>query len=78
MNLQQLSKGLHQTAYIIVQPNRVKLRLVGGFLFTVDGERGRCLRLAHHVFRHAAVGAYISRDQTTDLQGVVLTYLISS
>lgn len=46
-------------------------------VFTVDGERGRCLRLADHVLRHAGVGANISRDETTYLQGVVFTDLIS-
>lgn len=43
----------------------------------MDGEHGRCLRFAHHVLCHAGVGAYISWGQTTDLQGVVLTNLIS-
>lgn len=47
------------------------------FCLTVDGERGRRLRLAHHVLGHAGVGADISWGQTTDLQGVVLTNLIS-
>lgn len=45
---------------------------------TVDGERGRCLRLADHVLSHAGVGAHISRGQATNLQGVVLTNLISA
>lgn len=43
---------------------------------TVDGERGRRLRLAHHVLRHARVGAHIGRGQTADLQGVVLADLV--
>lgn len=46
------------------------------FCLTVDGERGRRLRLAHHVLCHAGVGADISRGQATDLQGVVLANLI--
>ncbi len=54
-----------------------RLGLVTVFCLTVDGERGRCLCLAHHVLCHAGVGAYISWGQTTDLQGVVLTNLIS-
>lgn len=54
-----------------------RLRLVTVSCLTVDGERGRCLRLAHHVLCHAGVGAYISWGQTTDLQGVVLTDLVS-
>ena len=48
-----------------------------GFCLTVDGERGRRLRLAHHVLGHAGVGADISWGQTTDLQGVVLPNRIS-
>lgn len=47
------------------------------FRLTVDGERGRRLRLAHHVLRHARVGAHIGRGQTADLQGVVLADLVS-
>ena len=46
-------------------------------VFTVDGERGRRLRLADHVLRHAGVGADVGRDETTYLQGVVFTDLIS-
>lgn len=42
----------------------------------MDGERSRCLRLAHHVLCHTRVRAHISRDQTADLQGVVLPDLI--
>lgn len=44
---------------------------------TVDSERGRRLRLAHHVLRHAGVGAHVGRGQATDLQGVVLADLVS-
>ena len=43
----------------------------------MDGERGRRLRLADHVLRHAGVGADVGRDETTYLQGVVFTDLIS-
>lgn len=42
----------------------------------MDSERGWCLRLAHHILCHTRVGAHISRDQTTDLQGVVLANFI--
>lgn len=42
----------------------------------MDSERSWCLRLAHHIFCHTCVGAHISRDQTTDLQGVVLANFI--
>lgn len=44
---------------------------------TVDGERRRRFRLAHHVLRHAGVGALIGRGQAADLQGVVLADLVS-
>lgn len=44
---------------------------------TVDGQRGRCLRLTDHVFCHTSVGANICWGQTADLQGVVLTNLVS-
>ena len=44
---------------------------------TVDGEAGRRLRLAHHVLRHAGIGAYVGGGQPSDLQGVVLTNLVS-
>lgn len=40
--------------------NGVKLRLVTVYHLTVDSERGRRLRLAHHVLYHAGVGAYVS------------------
>lgn len=46
------------------------------FKLTVDGERGRRLRLAHHVLRHARVGAHVGRGETADLQGVVLADLV--
>lgn len=46
-------------------------------VLTVDGERGRRLRLAHHVLRHAGVGADVGRDETTYLQGVVFADLVS-
>lgn len=42
----------------------------------MDGERGRRLRLAHHVLRHAGVGAHVGRGQTADLQRVVLADLV--
>lgn len=44
---------------------------------TVDGEGGRRLGLAHHVLRHTSVGANVSRGETADLQGVVVTDLIT-
>lgn len=47
------------------------------FKLTVNGERGRRLRLAHHVLRHARVRAHVGRGQTADLQGVVLADLVS-
>lgn len=43
----------------------------------MDGEGGRRLRPAHHVLCHAGVRTHVCRAQTTDLQGVVLTDLIS-
>lgn len=46
-------------------------------VFTVHGECGRRLRLADHVLRHAGVGANVGRNETTDLQGVVFTDLVS-
>lgn len=46
-------------------------------MLTVDGERGRRFRLAHHVLRHAGVGADVGRDESTDLQGVIFTDLVS-
>lgn len=42
----------------------------------MDGERGRRLRLADHVLRHAGVGADVGRDETADLQGVVFADLV--
>lgn len=44
---------------------------------TVDGERGRGLRLPHHVLCHTRIGTYVSGDHAADLQGVVLTHLVS-
>lgn len=46
-------------------------------VLTVDGERGRCLRLADHVLRHAGVGTNVGRDEPAYLQGVVFTDLVS-
>lgn len=46
-------------------------------VFTVDGERGRRFRLAHHVLGHAGVGADVGGDETADLQGVIFTELVS-
>lgn len=53
-----------------------RMRLEAAFELTVDGERGRRLRLAHHVLRHARVRAHVGRGQTADLQGVVLADLV--